>query len=197
LECDFGSGGVIILKKGIILTIIGLIFVVCLAGCLSGKNRNEITPTPFVTVTITSTPSTVPTQAGDVKEEIPEPKNDIIIYSLDSENFEKIAIPVKIEAGKITLFDFVNKITVALADESFSVVAKNAYFEKTTAIVDFSADGAPGVSSPGFEASLLDCIAQSIIENYDSCTAVIFRIDGGAYKTSNYSFNLDEPYLIK
>ncbi len=181
------------MKKGIILSIIGIFLVIGLAGCLSRTPSPEKEPTPSVTAPVTLTP----TPASDTKEEIPVPKNDIIIYSLDSEKFEKIAIPVKMDAGTITLFDLAKKIAGSLEDESFSVKIKDSHFEKTTAIVDFSADGAPGISSPAYEASLLDCIAQSIIENYESCTAVVFRIDGQAYVTSNFSFGIDEAYLIK
>ncbi|MCR5584731.1 MAG: hypothetical protein K6F63_04770 [Lachnospiraceae bacterium] len=161
---------------------------------LSPTPTSAPTATPVIE-TPTSAPTVTPTNS--VSNEIPEPKNDIIIYSLNSDNFEKVAIPVMIDAGKITLFDLVKKITIALEDESFSVKVTNARFEKTTAIVDFSADGTPGASSPNYEASILDCIAQSIIENYESCTAVVFRIEGKEYVSSNFSFGIDEAYLIK
>ena len=186
------------MKKGIFSSIIGIFFVIGLAGCLSQGSRNEKpSPTPTINVSPTSAPIATPTQDTDQKEEIPVPKTDIIIYSLDSDNFEKVAIPIKMDSGTITLFDLVKKIAGSLEDESFSVKVKDSHFEKTTAIVDFSADGAPGISSPNYEVSLLDCIAQSIIENYENCTAVVFRINGNAYKTTNFSFGIDEAYLIK
>ncbi len=172
---------------------------VCLAGCLIENEKKIVTPTPTFAPTDyppIETPTTAPTVSPTISE-IPEPKNDIIIYSLNSENFEKVAIPVMIDTGKITLYDLVKKISVALEDESFSVKVSNARFEKTTAIVDFAADGTPGAGSPNYEASILDCIAQSIIENYESCTAVVFRIDGKEYVSSNFSFGIDEAYMIK
>ncbi len=202
MGCDSSCGGVCVLKKGCILSLIGIVLVIALAGCLSKTRNTVISPVP----TAASTPAvTVPTDpssslyipTGSPKEEIPLPKDDIIIYSLNPDNFEKIAISVKVESETITLFDLAKKIAGSLEDESFSVKVKDAYFEKTTAVVDFSEEGAPGVSSPNYEANLLDCIAQSIIENYESCTAVVFRIDGGAYKSTNFSYGIDEAYLIK
>ena len=191
------SGGAGVLKKGLIQTIIGIVFVIGLAGCLRGREPiSAPTPTPTPTAVPVS-PTSAPTNTPGGKEEIPVPKNDIIIYSLDSDNFEKIAISVKVETGSITLFELAKKIANSLEDESFSVKINDAYFEKTTAIVDFSSDGAPGISAPNYEISLLDCIGQSIIENYDNCTAVVFRIDGKAYVTENFSFGIDEAYLIK
>ncbi len=199
----FGVGGVSVLKKKTVYFVIGIVFVIWLAGCLSPSGKtNESTPTPTPTPTVAPTytvaPSTTPIESqNDTKEEIPVPKADIIIYSLDSDNFEKIAIQVKVDAEKITLFDLVKKITVSLGDESFSVEVKNAFFEKTKAIVDFEPTGAPGVTSPNYESSLLDCIAQSIIENYESCTAVVFRINGEAYVSENFKFGINDAYMIK
>lgn len=190
------------MKKGIILSIIGIIWVIGLAGCLSKNRDHVLTPTPIAYDTPiipapTSSPTASPTASGNIKEEIPVPKENITIYSLDSAGFEKIAISVKVENEPITLFELAKKISGSLEDESFSVKIKNAYFEKTTAVVDFEKDGAPGFSSPNYESSLLDCIAQSIIENYENCTAVVFRIDGEAYVSDNFTFGIDEAYLIK
>ncbi len=194
------------MKKGVILTIIGLIWVLCLAGCLSENEIDIPTPTPVITSTPTptspnptfktptSTPTSIPTNSS---EEMPKPKNDITIYSLNSKNFQKVAISVKVDASTITLFQLVEKITASLEDESFFVKAEDAHFEKTTAIVSFSKEGAPTVGSSEYESSILDCIAQSIIDNYDSCTAVIFRIEDKAYESANFTFGIDEAYLIK
>ncbi len=193
-------GGVSVLKKKTVFFIIGIVFVIWLAGCLAprGEDGKEKNPTPTVSVPATETPSATPSvTTPDIKEEIPVPKADIIIYSLDSDNFEKIAIQVKVDAEKITLFDLVKKITVSLGDESFTVEVKNAFFEKTKAIVDFEPEGAPGFTSPNYESSLLDCIAQSIIENYESCTAVVFRINGEAYVSDNFNFGINDAYMIK
>ncbi len=188
------------MKKKTVFFIIGIVFVIWLAGCLAprGEDGKEKNPTPTVSVPATETPSATPSvTTPDIKEEIPVPKADIIIYSLDSDNFEKIAIQVKVDAEKITLFDLVKKITVSLGDESFTVEVKNAFFEKTKAIVDFEPEGAPGFTSPNYESSLLDCIAQSIIENYESCTAVVFRINGEAYVSDNFNFGINDAYMIK
>ena len=195
MDFDIVSGGVIILKKSLFLSVIGIFLVVCLAGCLRKTQENDLKPTSAPLNT--EIPTSVPTPTDSVSNEIPELKNDIIIYSLNSVDFSKVAIPVMIDSEKLTLFDLVKKITVALEDESFSVKVGNARFEKTTAIVDFVPEGSPGVSSPTYEASILDCFAQSIIENYESCTAVVFRIDGKEYVSSNFHFEIDEAYLIK
>ncbi|MCR5824756.1 MAG: hypothetical protein K6G60_10035 [Lachnospiraceae bacterium] len=184
------------MKKGFILSIVGLIFVTLLAGCLTSSRERMITPTPAEQIDVHYTPA--PGTPTATPEDIPPiPKDDIIIYSLDSENLQKIAIPFKIEPGSITLFELVKKIVSSLEDESFSVNIKNAYFEKSMAIVDFAEDGAPGIKYPDYEVAVLDCIAQSIIENYENCTAVIFRVNGEAYSSGNLSFGADEAYLIK
>lgn len=184
-------------RRCILVLIMGILFTVALAGCLSAaEEQSGNTTTPKIQAETTFTP--LPTFAPDyTNTDIPEIKNEIIIYTLNPSTLEKVAVTVNTDTSEFSLSDLVKKITDALEDESFLVSVKSAYFEKTVAIVDFSKNGAPGNGASSYEITVLDCISQSIMENYDECTAVIFRIDGGAYKTSNLSLNADEAYMVK
>ncbi len=186
-------------RRCILALIMGILFTVVLAGCLStaGNNQPENnTPTKKIQAETTFTP--LPTLTPDpTNRDTPEIKNEIIIYTLNPSTLEKVAVTVNTDTSDFSLEDLVKKITDALEDESFLVSVKSAYFEKTVAIVDFSKNGAPGNGASAYETTVLDCISQSIMENYDECTAVIFRIDGGAYKTPNLSLNEDEAYMVK
>lgn len=187
--------------------IFGILFTVVLSGCLSvaeKNNENHIDNgngnivTPVVTNQI-ETPTPAPDYNPDSSShtDIPKIKEEIIIYSLNSGTLEKVALTINIDNSDFELTDLLKKITAALEDESFLVSVRTAYFDKTTAIVDFTENGAPGNVASNYEAIILDCISQSIIENYDECTAVIFRINGSEYKTQNFSLNVDEAYMVK
>ena len=182
------------MKKGLILLTVGILFVVGLAGCLSAGEELILTPTPLVSATpVPATPTPAPVTTPSLNSEA----DTAIIYVLNPNTYEKKAITIAIENKSLSLLEFATVITDSLEDESFTVDLKEAYYEKTVAVVDFSKEGAPGVSNPDCEAALLDCIGQSIIDNYDGCSAVVFRIDGEAYRTANLSLERDEAYLTR
>ena len=47
------------------------------------------------------------------------------------------------------------------------------------------------------ETSILDAIAQSLLDNLTDYNKVIFRIMGDSYQTDNFSFDLNHIYMEK
>lgn len=70
--------------------------------------------------------------------------------------------------------------------------------DKGNVVVSFKKNTAPeyGVGED-VEYLILDCISQSILDDVDSSKAVIFQIEGDAYKSSHISFKLNEAYSWK
>lgn len=70
--------------------------------------------------------------------------------------------------------------------------------DKGNVVVSFKKNTAPesGVGED-VEYLILDCISQSILDDVDSSKAVIFQIEGDAYKSSHISYKLNEAYSWK
>ena len=128
----------------------------------------------------------------------PKINDEVTIYTLDIDTLEKKAIEIlftKEELETLTLYELLEEVVAALEDQSFMVSIKNAYFDNGFAIVDFEKDKDPSTSVEGAESKILDIIAQSILENYDYCSGVIYRIDGEAYRTSEIIQELNQVYM--
>ncbi len=128
----------------------------------------------------------------------PKINDEVIIYTLDIDTLEKKAIEIlftKEELETLTLYELLCEVVAALEDQSFMVSIKNAYFDNGFAVVDFEKDKDPSTSVEGAETKILDIIAQSILENYEYCNGVIYRIDGEAYRTSEIILELNQVYM--
>ncbi|SES92118.1 hypothetical protein [[Clostridium] polysaccharolyticum] len=67
--------------------------------------------------------------------------------------------------------------------------------DKGNVFVSFKKDSAPekGVEED-VEYLILECISQSILDDVETSKAVIFQIEGAAYKSSHISFDLNEAF---
>ncbi|MBR3772165.1 MAG: hypothetical protein IKL07_07850 [Clostridium sp.] len=67
--------------------------------------------------------------------------------------------------------------------------------EKGSVFVSFKKDTVPVVGvEEEIEYLILDCISQSILDNVQGSNAVIFQIEGDAYKSEHISFKENEAY---
>jgi len=84
----------------------------------------------------------------------------------------------------------------SFADRSLTVGIDEILVEKDTVIVSFLSNQAPLVNvESSLESTILDAIAQSIIENFPQYPKVIYRVEGKKYISKNYKFGIDEVYL--
>ena len=165
-----------IMKKKICIYVTAL-FVCLLAAC--GKNETAIAPSA------TEEPKTKTIQTLDI----------YTIKSASSGDPSLSPIQVKYDKKNASLKDVINLVTENL-DEEVSVVSSK--LDGDTAILNFSKKTAPvtGCSAP-IEGLILDCYANSILDNVKGCKYVIVRSGTEAYESGHYSFGEDEVYASK
>lgn len=164
---------------------------ICVAFLMSGCNgggQGKLTPTP--------TPTVVPTPTGAAHNiTIAPPENmEVTIYSISSNTLEKKAISVLM--SEVTAKSIVDEVVSAMKDEAFFVGINDVIPQGDTVIVDFKST-TPPVTDVGasVEGTILDVIAQSIIDNLSQYSKVIFRIEGMAYQTGHIEMGYDEIYM--
>ncbi len=84
----------------------------------------------------------------------------------------------------------------ALEDESLVLNVDSVKISDSVCIISFD-DSIYDIASEGerIENSVLDAIAQSILDNVADVTGVAYRIKGDRYETVNNSFTLDSVYM--
>lgn len=143
----------------------------------SDDNNPETTPTPSLNEPIASI-------------ELP-------VFTVDAELGEIKLVTAMIPKGnEITPELIVETVVEAMADQSIMVGIENVTTENKTVIVSFYKDTAPVTGLGGsFEGAILNAIAQSLIDNLDNYSKVIFRIEGEAYVTGHIELGIDEVYM--
>lgn len=123
---------------------------------------------------------------------------DLTIYTVNPDTGDiQIAtarIPQDVE---ITPKLIVNNVVESLLDQSIVVGIKDVTTKDDIVIVNFEKDKTPFNNNLGseYETSVLDAIAQSLIDNLADYKKVIFRVDDNAYESGVNEFGIDEVYL--
>lgn len=154
-------------------------------------NQNTVSPTIDMknndTLGITVTPEVEPAATKEV---------NIYTLNVDSKEVEaRVALVSK--DTQLTPELIVSLVTDSLADGMINADIDEVSEQGDCVIVSFMSDAAPVTDSDReTETAILDVLAQSLIDNFiDEYPKVIFRIQGEAYKTDQYSFGIDEVYL--
>ena len=117
----------------------------------------------------------------------------VSIYTIDTDTMT--LVPVKIKKGKeaITRAYITSLVEDSLDDETIRVYS--VVQEDNCVFLSFYAKGKPLVNcSKKMENLILDCFANSLLDNLDSCSKIVFRSEDKAYKSENYSFKKNEVY---
>lgn len=133
------------------------------------------------------TPTSAPTQSVATIEEF-------TVYSVnaDSGNIEMVTALTPV-GSELTPELIVSTVVEAMADQSINIGIDSVTSEGDTVIVSFEKDKTPYSNyGSGYEAAILDAIAQSLLENPDGCNKVIYRVEGEAY---GGSFEMDIDYV--
>jgi len=128
----------------------------------------------------------------------PTANTELMIYSINADTLEKEAAIALIPKGsEITPELIVNTVVESMADKTLMIGIDSVETKDDAIIVSFSADKPPvqDVGAGGLEGFILDAIAQSLLENLDNYSKVIYRIEGGAYVTDHIELGIDEVYL--
>lgn len=121
---------------------------------------------------------------------------EVPIYSINDESLESEQTYVTIE--EVTPETVVQAVVDSLAEHSLEIGIDSVTMEGDTVIVSFLYGKAP-LTSVGstVEETILNSIADSLLDNVEGCKNVIFRAEGEAYESGHYAFGIDEVYAAE
>ncbi len=187
------SAGVIRMKNTTRkLTVILVLFLMVLTTACT--NREEVKKDPSVTIV---TPSEEQNKESVKSTVAPIATKEISIYTMNenTQDVESVSAVVN-EDTEITPELIVDMVTASLAERLIDVRIDKVTTEKDTVIVSFDSDTPPVVQvNLTVETTILDAIAQSLVDNLPEYPKVIFRVKGKEYKSDNLTFGLNDVYL--
>lgn len=140
-------------------------------------------------------PTGAPQPTSDVIQPTENIELPVFTVNVDTSEIETVTALVPADS-KITPELIVNKVVEAMADQSIEVGIESVITKDDTVIVSFYKDKAPlSDMGSGYEAAILDAIAQSLIDNLDDYSKVIYRAEGKAYVSGHIKMGVDEVYL--
>lgn len=174
-----------------------LLLVFCLLMLTACGNREATESSADVTPTETPKPESTDTKKQEPTKEpkVEDEGKEITIYSINDESLESEQTTVKI-AGEITPEVIVNAVVEAFSEHSLEIGIDYVKQENSNVIVSFLNDKAPiSQVGSGVEETILNSIADSLIDNLPECKGVIFRAEGKAYESGHFMFDKDELYV--
>ncbi|MBQ3912604.1 MAG: hypothetical protein II694_06505 [Lachnospiraceae bacterium] len=120
-----------------------------------------------------------------------------LIYTVDADTSRVVRSTVMVrDDTDITPALVIDFIVDSLKDESLNLSFDGIEYEDGVCVVDFD-DSIYTIAgkSADLEDAILDCIAQSVLDNVDGCMSVIYRIHNEAYSTVNRHFAYDFVYM--
>lgn len=172
---------------------------ICVAFVISGCGKDtpgSTVPTGFPKATTTVAPTVVPTQAEQIT--IAPPENfEVTIYTLNSDSLEKEAVTVLVTTNdELTPEFIVEQVVDAMEDEGFYIGVNDIVIEGESVRIDFKSDAAPVIDvGASVEGSIIDILAQSILDNLSQYKKIYISIEGGPYHSGHLEFELDDVYL--
>lgn len=172
--------------------IIGL-FLLVLGGCTVFSDSDaKVTTTPEASVSASVSPSPAPSVSISY---LPN-SDEIQAYIISGTDFSKQAVIFEIDAD-LPLEEVIEIYFDTLEDEGFYLRICDAYFKDDGAYIDFDERFYPGSVNRNYEKELLDCIAQTILDNYRDIREVYYLIDGSFYVTDNIDLKDGKCYISK
>lgn len=134
---------------------------------------------------------------SDIMSIAPAATKEISIYTMNDSTFEvESTIALVPEDSEINPELIVNLVVDSLADRLVEVGIHEVIVDNNTVIVSFLSNHPPLVNvGGGIEGTILDAIAQSLVDNITNSPKVIFRVEGEAYASGHFEFDIDEVYL--
>jgi hypothetical protein len=159
----------------------------------NSSSNNESTPEG--TSSIETKQSTEPTPTPS--EIQPTASIELPLFTVNVDTGEIEAVTALVPADtEITPDLIVEKVIESMADRSLEVGIEAVSTEGKAVIVSFYKDKAPlSEMGSGYEAAILDAIAQSLIDNLEDYNKVIYRAEGEAYTSGHFEFDINDVYL--
>ncbi|MDD3174253.1 MAG: GerMN domain-containing protein [Herbinix sp.] len=154
--------------------------------------NSKVTISPSMEATVEST---LPTQAVIQ----PAANLELPVYTVNAEQGNLEPVTARVEEGsELTPELIVNTVVEALADQSITIGIDSVTTDKDAVIVSFKKDESPASNmGSGYEGAIMDAIAQSLIDNLDDYSKVIFRIEGKAYVSGVFEMDINDVYMQK
>lgn len=136
--------------------------------------------------------SNVPEKSSPAPEK--EDVTEVNIYGINDTTLESEPVKGMIE-GEVTAESIVLAVVKDFEEHSLKIGIDSVTAEGTTVIVSFKKDMAPLVQvGTDVEVTILNCISDSLLDNLDDCSAVIFQAEGEAYESGHLYYEKDEVY---
>lgn len=120
----------------------------------------------------------------------------VSIYTIDSDAMTLVPVTVKKEQSKLTPAYITSLVEDSLDDETIRVFSVDQVDEQIH--VSFYSHGKPVKKcSKKMETLILDCFANSLLDNVEGCNEIVFRCENKPYKSENYSFKINDVYASK
>lgn len=128
---------------------------------------------------------------------VPVATKEISIYTINQDTLGvESAVALVPEDVEITPQLIIELVTDSMADKLVEVGIDEVTTKKDTVIVSFKADKPPVTNvGSGLEKTILDAIAQSLVDNLKDYPKIIFRIEGKAYESGHLAYGIDQVYL--
>jgi hypothetical protein len=123
----------------------------------------------------------------------------IHIYTMDPDSLEAEEVSVTVDTPEgLTPQIVVDAVEELLEAQGEDIEINSVEQSENTVTVDFKGEKAPSsLVGSAEETAILDCISMSLLDNIDSCQQVVYHVDGGAYESGHYAFELNEAYKWK
>ncbi|MBO6109201.1 MAG: hypothetical protein J6P16_07360 [Eubacterium sp.] len=170
-----------VVKKALRAVCICLIAVIMIS-CGSGDTTEELREEP--------TESAVQTP-------LPTPRIETItVFTIDPATMSILPSRVRKNEDDDSLSYITELVLNNLEDDQIKVSGVSQ--EKDSAIIVFDSTAKPVTGCDAeMETLILDCFANSILDNVEGCHSVIFRTDKGAYSSENLEMGEDEIYASR
>ena len=139
------------------------------------------------------TPTVAPTEAVESAAPVME---TITVFTFDPNTMSIIPSQVKKNKDDDSLMSITELVLNSLEDDDIQI--SEVQQEEDKAIIVFDSSSKPVKNCDAeIEGLILECFANSILDNVDGCHGVIFRTDKGAYKSKHLSMGEDEVYASR
>ena len=172
---------------------VGLFILVLTMGLLSACSKEKENHTDSVQ---TEEQQNDEQDTDNTEDEVLEGPQRVPIYSINDNSLESEQTYVTLE--EMTPEAVVQAVVDSLEEHSLEIGIDSVTTEGDTVIVSFLYGKAP-LTSVGstVEETILNSIADSLLDNIDTCKKVIFRAEGEAYESGHYAFGVDEVYAAE
>lgn len=175
--------------KKILVFLYVMVVVLCLSGCsfFGYEEDADMELTAEDISLVKSTVAPVAVSEGSVSQ-----IKTVSIYTIDSIEEELVPLKVPMSTDRITP-EFILDEVLSNIDEKVEITEIEV--ENSRIYVSFNNDYAPVKKcSRKFETLILDCVANSLLDNISYINEVVFQCEDGAYHSYNFEFQEDEVY---